>query len=125
MKSYITQAMRTEPDYGPAQLRLVKDPRLARLLHASMGLCTEAGELQDQLKKHIFYGKDLDLVNLFEEAGDLFWYLAILADALGYKTFTQIMSRNIAKLQKRYPQKFTEKDAQVRDLEAERKVLEG
>ncbi len=35
------------------------------------------------------------------------------------------MDRNIAKLRKRYPERFTEQAANVRDLEAERSVLEG
>lgn len=125
MKNYISLATRSECDYGPAALRLVKDPRLIRLLHAAMGLSTESGELLDALKKHIYYGKDLDLVNLLEESGDLFWYLAIIADALGHRTFFKIMSKNIAKLQKRYPEKFTEGKANTRDLTAERGVLEG
>jgi NTP pyrophosphatase (non-canonical NTP hydrolase) len=125
MKQYIKEAMRTEPDYGPVQIRLVKDPNLVRVLHVAMGLSTESGELLDALKKHIFYGAPLDKVNLEEEMGDLFWYLAILADFLGFRSFTRPQLRNIAKLKKRYPNKFTEQEAQVRDLEAEREVLES
>ncbi len=60
-----------------------------------MGASTEAAEILDQLKKHIYYGRDLDRTNLFEETGDLFWYLAIIADELGF-SFEEAMVSNIA-----------------------------
>lgn len=123
-KSYVRNALRTESDHLQAFTRLCADPRKLRLIHAIMGLCTEVGELQDQVKKHLFYGKELDLVNLREEAGDLFWYLAIFADALGEANFTNMLQKNIAKLRARYPEKFTEDKANNRNLEGERKALE-
>jgi len=88
-----------------------------------MGICTESGELMDALKKYLFYGKPIDDTNVNEEVGDLFWYIAILADAFGF-TFENSMEKNIAKLKARYPNRFTERDAQLRNLEKERKVLE-
>lgn len=100
------------------------DPNKLRLLHAVIGLCTEVGELQDAVKKHLFYGKDLDLTNLREEGGDLFWYLALLAAYLGESNFTSMLKLNIEKLKTRYPEKFTENKAVNRDVAAEREVLE-
>lgn len=123
-KSYVKDALRTESDHLQAFTRLCADPRKLRLLHAVMGLCTEVGELQDQVKKHLFYGTNLDLVNLKEEGGDLFWYLAILADVLGEANFTNMLQANIAKLRVRYPEKFEEKAANNRDLDKERSALE-
>jgi hypothetical protein len=38
------------------------------LLHAALGLCTEAGELADPIKKAMFYGKPLDVANIKEDA---------------------------------------------------------
>lgn len=96
----------------------------SRLLHGAIGCCTEAGELQDMLKKHFFYGKPLDLVNIMEEAGDMLWYIAILLDAAGY-TMSQAMDTNIAKLRKRFPDKYDDNKALNRDLVSERKILEG
>lgn len=122
MKDYQTKALRTEPLYEAPQSRL-SNKRMTRLLHAAMGLQTEAGELTDALKRHIFYGKDLDETNLKEESGDLMWYLAILAEELG-TTLEALQEQNIKKLQARFPNKFTEEDALERDLEAEREVLE-
>ncbi len=167
-----------------------------RLLHASLGLCSELAE----------YENAYDHVNRAEEIGDLFWYLAVARDAtltylsLGnhlepkelmeigehnpllapglvkrfewrdgiseladlmkkrcfygkrlvpdhlwrlvdaieehlcsrvaererdWGTEGQIRARNIAKLRKRYPEKFSNDLALDRDLCAERKVLEG
>lgn len=47
------------------------------LLHCATGLVTESAELVDAIKKHVFYGKPLDVVNIKEELGDLLWYVAI------------------------------------------------
>jgi NTP pyrophosphatase (non-canonical NTP hydrolase) len=120
--SYQKKALRTEPSYEAPQSRL-NNPSTTRLVHAAMGLQTEAGELTDALKRHIFYGKELDRTNLKEEAGDLCWYLAILAEELG-TTLEELQELNIKKLQARFPNKFTEEDATTRDLETERQVLE-
>ena len=95
-----------------------------RLLHAAMGICTEAGEFMDAIKKAIFYGKDIDLVNLTEELGDLFWYAALALDEIGIPMET-CFERNIAKLQQRYRGKFGETAAENRDLVAERAVLDS
>lgn len=96
--------------------------RKLRLLHAGIGLTTEAGEFIDQLKKHIFYGRELDEVNLREELGDLLWYIAVAASALEID-LRVVMARNIAKLKVRYPDKFTTQAAVERDLDAERAVM--
>lgn len=93
------------------------------ILHGALGISTEAGEILDAVKKSIFYGKPFDFVNLQEEIGDCFWYLAILAKEAGM-SFEDIMAQNIAKLKDRYPDKFTEEKALNRDLVAERRVLE-
>lgn len=121
-KNYIRHAKRTEPDYTNVIGRAV-NPKTLRLLHGAIGLCTESGEFLDALKKYLFYGKPLDPVNLKEECGDLFWYLAILADEMGEANFTNMLQTNIAKLRARYPEKFTEDAAQNRQLEAEQDVL--
>ena len=96
-----------------------------RLLHALLGLSSEVGEFADALKKHIFYGKPLDKINLSEESGDLMWYLALAANVPGMLSLDESMHRNIAKLKARYGDKFSEYAASNRDLESERKILEG
>lgn len=122
-KEYVKNALKTESANFEAIAQRLGAPENIRLLHAAIGLATEAGEIQDQLKKAIFYGKTLDKVNLEEELGDLFWYIAIMSDALGVP-FENIMEKNIAKLKARYGDKFTETAALERNLIAEREILE-
>ena len=124
-EDYIQQAIQTESPPSEEQLSRVN----LRILHALMGLQTETAELTDAVKRHIFYGTELDKVNLVEEIGDVFWYVAILMDELkldvGDKaSFEHAMKVNIEKLRARYPNKFTEHDAVNRDLNSERKILE-
>ena len=45
--------------------------------HCALGLVTEVAEIVDQYKKHWFYNKPLDMVNIKEEIGDILWYLAV------------------------------------------------
>lgn len=123
-KNYISNAKRTEPDYTNVIGRVV-NPKTLRLLHGAMGLCTESSEFLDVLKKYLFYGKPMDMVNMREELGDIFWYLAILADEMGEANFTNMLQTNIAKLRTRYPEKFTEDAAQNRNLDAERGTLQS
>ena len=114
--------MRESKDQDKIKARL-QDTDTIRLLHSMIGLCTESGEIQDQMKKNIFYGKPLDRVNLVEELGDLMWYVAIAADTLGV-SLEDIMERNNAKLEARYGKAFTEQAALVRNLDKEREILE-
>jgi len=121
-KKYIKDAIRTESqNFKEIKERLESDFKI-RLLHAVLGLETETGELQEAFKKHIFYGKDLDLVNVKEEVGDMMWYLALLCDTLKI-SFEEVCDKNIEKLKIRYPDKFEQKKALKRDLKKERKIL--
>ena len=88
-----------------------------------MGISTEAGELLDIYKRRLAYDKQLDGVNVEEELGDLMWYVAGLVDMLGFD-MEKILTKNIAKLQVRYPEAFDEEKAINRDLEKEREILE-
>lgn len=122
-KEYQGLAERTETkDFANIIFR-IDDNQLIRLIHASQGLTTEAGEFVDALKRHFFYGKDLDAVNLQEELGDIMWYVALGCNALGV-SLESVMERNIEKLRVRYPEKFEEDKALCRDLPAERETLE-
>lgn len=123
-KNYVQECLVTEArDMSPVLERL-QDVGTVRLLHSMIGLCTEAGEFQDALKKHIFYGKEIDKTNLKEELGDLCWYISIALDELGF-SYEEIMETNIAKLKARYGEKFTENAALNRDLDNEGKILAG
>lgn len=79
---------------------------MQQLADGIMGLNGEAGECIDILKKHLFQGHDLDVDSMALELGDVAWYLAISADALGYD-LEKIFEMNIEKLKKRYPGGFS------------------
>jgi len=105
--------------------RICADPRLLRLIHAFAGMQSELAEMADILQSVLFDGAALDEVNAQEEAGDMNWYLnGLWAAALGTSA-ASLMQQNIAKLAVRYPDRFTEFNANNRDLETERKVLEA
>lgn len=121
MDNFIEEALRTESSLNP--LSETYEEKSARLLHAAIGLVTESGEFIDALKKFLFYGRPLDLVNLKEELGDILWYAAVAMSALD-TTFEEEMDRVIRKLRTRYPEKFTTDAAINRDLFSERNELE-
>ena len=52
-------------------------------LECALGLCGEAGEVAEQVKKHFFHGHDLDKHHMIEELGDVAWYLAVLSGGIG------------------------------------------
>ena len=87
------------------------------LLHASLKLPSEVGEMLDPIARAMFYGKALgteQIDNIKEEAGDLLWYIASpLCRALGC-TIEELARANIAKLQKRYPDTYSDQAALAR-----------
>ena len=91
---------------------LVKDPRAIKdqltsnhvqLIHMIMGIAGETGELLDAVKKHVMYGKPLDIDNVVEELGDIEFYLAGLRQELGIGRLS-ILNFNYQKLSMRYPE---------------------
>ena len=76
------------------------------LINGVMGLCGEAGEAIDMVKKHLAQGHELDKARLARELGDVAWYLAETAHAIGYDLET-ILQMNIDKLKARYPEGFS------------------
>ena len=75
------------------------------LINAALGLCGESGEVADIVKKATFQGHELDVVHVAKELGDVAWYLAVGAHAIGYDLET-IMQMNVEKLRARYPDGF-------------------
>lgn len=96
INEYQKEALRTEKGMNK---------EYPRILNGLMGLNGEAGECIDILKKHFFQGHAFDTEHLAKELGDVAWYLAISADAIGYDLET-ILQMNVDKLRKRYPDGF-------------------
>lgn len=82
------------------------------LINGVMGLCGEAGEAIDLVKKHLHQGHELDRQALKKELGDIAWYLAETAYALDL-TLEDVLTANLEKLKARYPEGFdTERSVQ-------------
>lgn len=94
-------------EYQTAALRTASNPdsNLPLWLNGALGIAGEGGEVADMVKKHLFQGHPLDIDHLAKELGDIAWYLAVTAHAIGYDLET-ILTMNIAKLLKRYPNGF-------------------
>lgn len=86
------------------------------LEHMAYGLTTESAEIMDALKKHKFYGRELNIRNIKEECGDLMWYLYQMLEEIGY-TPDECREDNIIKLAKRYPDKFRDTVDRDEDFE--------
>jgi len=98
---YQKEALRTERN----TLWQAIDENKIRLMNGLMGLNGEAGEAIDILKKHLYQGHYFDREHLAKELGDVAWYLAVSADALGY-SLEEILKMNVEKLRARYPDGF-------------------
>lgn len=82
----------------------------------------ETGKLTRFLKKEIAYNKPMELEELQRT------YLRVFdmySNFSKYFNLEHILTLNIQKLYTRYPEKFSEDKALIRDLETERKVLEA
>lgn len=88
-------------------------PLDCHLWHMSSKLCSEAGELMDCVGKAVIYRKPIDLENAREELGDIEFYLEGLRQGLNI-TREECLEHNIAKLQKRYGERYSDKAAQER-----------
>ena len=87
-------------------------------------LYNSVSELQDLIKKFIAYNKQIDETNEKHLLNQIYNY--ILTFAYSYNVnIEEGLEKNIAKLKARYPEKFDENLAINRDLETERKILEG
>lgn len=83
------------------------------LINSVMGLCGESGEAIDIVKKWLAQGHELDKEHLAKELGDIAWYLAEAAFVLDMK-LEDILTANIEKLKKRYPEGFEVKRSVTR-----------
>ena len=99
LNEYQALARRTSNTNGPEQASYDK------LINGVMGLCGEAGECIDVVKKMMFQQHELNSEKLIEELGDVLWYCAELASGLGV-SLEDVALINVEKLKERYPEGF-------------------
>lgn len=87
---------------------------MPNVLYAAIGICGEAGEVSELIKKYAYHGHTIDTEHLARELGDVLWYVSYMADLFGY-SLGEIMEMNQEKLAKRYPDgKFDEERSRNR-----------
>lgn len=87
---------------------------MPNVLYAAIGMCGEAGEVSELVKKYAYHGHTIDTEHLARELGDVLWYVSYMAHLFGY-SLGKIMEMNQDKLAKRYPDgKFDEERSRNR-----------
>jgi len=83
------------------------------MVWVALGLAGEAGEVADSIKKMVLHQHGIDRDVLIKELGDVLWYFSGLCTQLNVP-IGEIMDRNIAKLEARYPNGFNSADSLAR-----------
>lgn len=77
----------------------------AHLMNGILGLAGETGECADLVKKHYYQDGRAIETALFDELGDVLWYISETASAMGF-SLEAIALHNVEKLKRRYPEGF-------------------
>lgn len=75
----------------------ILNPDKQDIVYFALGLCGEAGEVAEKVKKSVRDGKDIDKTALAMELGDVLWYLTQLSSEIGYE-LDLIAAKNLGKL---------------------------
>ena len=88
-------------DYQEFVKSMKRYPEKHAIVYPALGLVGEAGEISEKIKKWLRGDKEeLDKEALLKELGDPLWYIASLADDLGY-TLQEVVDANVEKLTSR------------------------
>lgn len=91
-------------DYTTAAKKTATYPKDVALAYLIMGAAGEAGEMCNKYKKVLRDQEGVlieeNVEKLLDEAGDVLWYLALLADELG-TSLEEVAKNNIVKLASR------------------------
>ena len=79
----------------------------------AVGLAGEVGEFLDAVKRHVFYDKPIDRENAIEELGDIEFYSSDIRRLIGAFRI-DVLRKNIDKLNKRYNNGYSDKEAHER-----------
>jgi len=87
-----------------------EEERRHQIANAALGLCGEAGETADYIKKFLYHGHPFSVDEMVKELGDVAYYLATLA-TLFHLDLGEILQANADKLRTRYPDGFSTRDS--------------
>jgi NTP pyrophosphatase (non-canonical NTP hydrolase) len=83
------------------QLLFKQESEKDMAMHMALGICGEAGELADAIKRQYVYNKAVDHNNIIEELGDLRFYIQAVMNHYGISE-QEVLQLNAAKLSLRY-----------------------
>lgn len=89
--------MNTFNEYQSFVASMKAYPEQHAIIYPALGLCGEAGEIAEKVKKWLRGDRELDKVELLKELGDPLWYITSLAADLGY-TLQDVVDANEYKL---------------------------
>lgn len=106
-----TKSPITLNEYQEMALETAIYPEEFKVVYPTLGITGEAGEVSDKIKKLIrdkgykggWIESDKDREDIALELGDVLWYVATLANDIGF-TLEQVAMLNYFKLQKRKEQ---------------------
>jgi len=87
-------------------------------------LISSISDLVDLVKRYVAYGKDIEIPKEYETVYDIYSALFMFETTYNIDG-DEIRQKNIDKLKKRYPEKFSNDLAINRDLDSERSVFES
>ncbi len=105
LTSFLNRLDQIDGNYDFSNSHHGPDINVPLMLTGAMGICSEAGELMEIVKKISFQGKPLNDENHFHmkrELGDIIWYWVNMCTALGLDP-NEVIAENVNKLKSRYP----------------------
>lgn len=75
-------------------------PEKHAIVYPALGIAGEGGEIAEKVKKWLRGDKELDKAEVAKELGDVCWYIASMADDLGF-SLQDVIDMNVAKLTSR------------------------
>lgn len=93
------------------------------VMHMTLGIAGEAGEVVDVVKREFVYDEELNIAHLREEIGDLLFYIQGMHNIFGW-AIAETMQRNMDKLRKRYPNGYSDEHAALR-LDKAKENIDG
>ncbi len=87
-------------EYGEFVKSMKVYPEEHAIVYPALGLVGEAGEISEKVKKWLRGDRELDKIGILKELGDPLWYIAAMADDLGF-TLQDVIDANVEKLTSR------------------------